>query len=229
MSKADLKLKALTLRKNGKSVGDVMRELGISKSTASSWCREVKLTLAQKEALRAKAVIAGHKGRILGSATNHRKKLDMIAKNFVEARKAIGKITRRDLLIAGTALYWGEGSKSERTSGFVFVNSDPTMALFMKRFLEKVFDLPADRFLCTVQINEIHRTRIDAVLIFWSKLLQLPPQQFTKPYFVKVKPNKVYDNYENYYGVFRLKVRKSGELKQKILGLISALKNNLPG
>jgi len=228
MSKSDLKSMAINLRKHGRSVGEVMKAVGVSKSTASSWCREVELTAGQKMNLREKAISAGHKGRLLGSSMNHQKKLDMIAKNFAEARATIGKISNRDLLIAGAALYWGEGSKSERTGGFVFVNSDPMMVLFMKSFLEDVFRVSADRFLCTVQINEAHRVRIKKVLNFWAKLLQLPTEQFTKPYFVKVRANKVYANFENYYGVFRLKVRKSREMKQKMLGLISALKTQLP-
>lgn len=129
MSKSKLRIEAIKLRRNGRSVGEIMQILGISKSTSSHWCREVMLTEKQKKLLRYKSTLAGHKGRMIGAEMNHRKKLDSIEKNYKEASRLIGNLSNRDLLIAGASLYWGEGSKSDRTAGFVFVNSDPDMVL----------------------------------------------------------------------------------------------------
>ena len=64
-------------------------------------------------------------------------------------------------------------------------------------------------------------------MIFWKKLLELKNSQMRKPYFINTKVNKVYENYENYYGVCRLLVRRGKYLKYKMLGLIKAFRNEL--
>lgn len=48
-----------------------------------------------------------------------------------------------------------------------------------------------------------------------------------KPYFVNTKTAKVYENYENYFGVCRLIVSKSSQLKYRMRALIKALKVNI--
>ena len=65
------------------------------------------------------------------------------------------------------------------------------------------------------------------VLNFWKKLLHLRNSQFRKPYYVNTKVSKVYDNYENYYGICRLIVRKGKNIKYRMLGLIKALKGDI--
>lgn len=44
MSKFELKHRASQLRKSGASVSEIATQLGISKSTASLWCRDIVLT-----------------------------------------------------------------------------------------------------------------------------------------------------------------------------------------
>jgi len=46
-----LRQKARRLRKTGKSYQEIFRELKLSKSTISIWCRDIKLSSAQIEAL----------------------------------------------------------------------------------------------------------------------------------------------------------------------------------
>ena len=43
--------------------------------------------------------------------------------------------------------------------------------------------------------------------------------------FLKMKAQKVYENYDNYYGVLALGVRNSALLKYRILGLMDALRH----
>jgi hypothetical protein len=80
---------------------------------------------------------------------------------------------------------------------------------------------------CSIQINKIHENRIEKVLSFWKKLLQLPGDQFRKPYYVSTKVAKVYDNYDDYYGICRLVVRRSMNLKYRMIGLIKAMKEDI--
>ena len=138
----------------------------------------------------------------------------------------VGPLLARDILIGGIALYWAEGSKSEATSGFVLINSDPAMILFMVRFLMDVLEVSKTDLICSIQINRIHRNRIDEVIEFWSSLLQLPLAQFTKPYYINVTPKKRYSNHHVYYGILRLKVRKSSSLKYHMIELIRFFKES---
>lgn len=211
------------LRKQGISIVEIARTLKVSKSTASSWCKEITLSELQIKRLKNNSIKAGHKGRMMGAEINRVKKLDALTQSKKWSEKSLACLTERDVLVAATALYWSEGSKSSTSTGFQFVNSDPQMILFMKSFLEQI-GVKSDEFFCSIQINRIHERRVKKVLKFWEKLLDLPSQQFSKPYFVDTKVQKIYQNYDNYYGICRLKVRKSSLLKYKMLGLISVLK-----
>lgn len=158
---------------------------------------------------------------------NKNKRLKAIKEAEIFGNKFIKKISKRELLLIATALYWSEGLKSDYTFGFVFVNSDPEMIFIMKLFLINILNVPKEDIVCSIQINRIHEKRIGIVLSFWKKLLNLRDSQFRKPYYVSTKVNKVYQNYENYYGICRLMVRRSTNLKYKILGLIKAMKNDI--
>jgi len=222
MAKFDKRLEARKMRRNGKSLGDISRFLKVSKSSVSIWCRDLILTDNQKKILKESAIKAGHKGRLIGAEMNKRKRLENIKMFKRLAVRDLGQISQRDLLVASISLYWAEGCKSGNR--FIFINSDPQMIKLICRFLKDVLKISKDRFKATVQINEIHRPRIGKILSFWSSLLDLPPEQFGNPYFVKIKPKKVYDNHDSYYGIMRLGVNKSSDLQYKMSAYIDVLK-----
>lgn len=222
MAKFEKRQEAHMLRRKGWSINVIAQHLGVSKGSVSVWCRDINLTDKQKERLIQNSIKAGHKGRMIGAEMNHNKKIERIEMFKKIAKKDLGKISKRDLLVFGTALYWGEGSK---TGGrFIFVNSDPDMIRIMYKFIREILNVPKDRIKLTVQINKVHELRIKEVLNFWSSLLHLSLSQFTKSYFIKTKPKKVYKNHDSYYGVLRLGVAKSSDLQYKILGLINVFK-----
>ncbi|MBU1046209.1 hypothetical protein KKH36_00305 [Patescibacteria group bacterium] len=223
MAKFKEKIKAQQLRKKGWSIRSIEKVLGVSRGSVSSWCIDIKLTDKQKSLLKKNAIKAGNKGRMIGAKMNHQKKLDKISFYEKEGLKAINNISKKDLLMVGLGLYWGEGVKSDK-SALAFVNSDPDSIVFMKRWFEVIFKIKEEEFMPRIFINEIHRPRIKKVLKFWSNLLELPIEQFGNPVFLKIKQKKVYENYDNYFGVLSLKIRKSTYLKYKVLGLLKALK-----
>jgi len=45
------KIRAIELRKMGKSYGAILKKVDVSKGTLSVWLRDIKLTLEQKERL----------------------------------------------------------------------------------------------------------------------------------------------------------------------------------
>lgn len=218
------RIRAGELRKRGKSINYIAAALAVSKGTASIWCRDVVLTVRQRYRLNQSMVRKTSRGRLMGALTNKQKRLTAIKEGEVAAKKIIRHINTRELVLISTALYWSEGAKSSGSSGFQFVNSDPEMILMIKQFLLHS-GVKNEDLVCAIQINEIHRQRIQRVLSFWKNLLNLQDEQIRKPYFVKTKTTKIYENYNKYFGICRLKVRRSTVLKYKMLGLIKALKS----
>jgi hypothetical protein len=224
MSRFDLKPKVYLLRKSGKSINEIAKIMSISKSTASIWCSEIKLTDNQKKIIQNKMRKMGKEGSLKGAQANRDKKI----KSQIEARdwaRAILKdISLRDKFISGISLYWAEGSKASSTTGFIFVNSDPKMIKFMFEWLVHSMKIPKNDIVAKVSINELHRYRINKVLNFWSNLLDLPVNQFLGTYFQKTIQSKVYHNHDVHYGVLRLSVKRSSKLKYRVLSLIEELK-----
>ena len=75
-----------------------------------------------------------------------------------------------------------------------------------------------------IQINAIHKSRISTVLDFWKHTLEINDSQIQQPYFINIKPKKIYENYDLYYGIARLKVVKSSNLAYKMLEYIGTIK-----
>jgi hypothetical protein len=99
------KLKAVSLRRQGKSLSFIAQKLTISKSTASLWCRSVTLNKSQLVKIKERQILLSASGRKLGTMANKNKKQLSISNGELSAKKLIGNFTNRDLLIAGTALY----------------------------------------------------------------------------------------------------------------------------
>ena len=222
MAKSQEKIKAIKLRRAGRSIRSIAQDLNVSKSTASLWCREVILSKKQEERLFNSMVQAGHLARLKGARVNREKKERMISHYQSLADKNIGTLSERDMLMLGIALYWAEGSK---TSGFAFSNSDPAMILLVFKLLLGVMGVAKKDITIRVLINEIHRSRINTILNFWLDLLDLPFDQMYSPTFIKTTNKKVYANHERYYGTISLRVKKSSSLQYYILGLINSVKN----
>jgi len=220
------KQQAREMRIKGDSILTISKKLGVSKSSVSIWCEDIKLTTEQVLKLDKNRYKAGESGRLLGTLANKNKKIESIKRASKEAGEIIGHLNRRDTVVASIALYWAEGSKSTLTTGFQFINSDPDMIIFIKKFL-KILGVKNEDMFCTIQINIVHKPRINEVLKFWKNLLEFKNDQIRNPSFIISKNKKVYENHDRYYGICRLQVKKSTFLKYKMIELIKVLKNDI--
>lgn len=223
MAKFKQKIKALELRRKGNSIGEIANQLNISKSAVSLWCRDIALTKKQIDDLQKKMLSGSYKGRMIYLEKIRRKRKEESLKLLTEGVKEIGKITRRDLLIAGAALYWAEGTRSLNKEQTAFSNSSPQMILFILRWFEEIFGILKDRFIIQIRINKIHKNRIKETEQYWSRLTRIPLNQFTKTILIKAISRKIYSNSNNYYGTVRITIRKGTQLRRKIIGLIEGL------
>ncbi len=224
MAKVVEKAKARTLRRKGISINKIATQLGVSKGSVSLWCDDIVLTSAQKEVLEKSRLKGGYVGRMKGARMNKEKRLKVIIEHNIWAEDEIGKLTKRDLLMLGIGLYWGEGVKGERGSPASMVNSDPEVIRVSIKWFKEVFGIKTKDFRPYIYISEVHRQREEKIMDYWVSTLKIPKKQFLQIIFLKSRPKKKYENYNSYYGILALRIRRSSTLKYKILGLINACK-----
>ena len=226
MALALLRLEARKLRKRGISVKKIAQYLKVSKSSASAWVRDIILTIEQLEVLRKSSLEGAERGR-LKSALLQKEKRRKKMENFIKSGiKSIGKVTEREFLIAGLALYWGEGYKKGRR--LQLCNSDPKMIKFFLLWLRKCFAISYSEIRCRVGINHMHFKRDNLVRAYWSKITDIPVTQFTKTSFKKVANKKIYENFNDHYGTLSVEVSQPARFYGKIIGLIEGLHANMP-
>ncbi len=84
-----------------------------------------------------------------------------------------------DLKLTAVMLYWAEGYKVGGQS-VDFANSDPNMALIFKKFLSEICRVDESRIRCSLYCYQ--GQDIESLHKFWSNLLSVPSNQFSKPY-----------------------------------------------
>jgi transcriptional regulator with XRE-family HTH domain len=221
--KLNLRSKAIKLRRRGYSIADIAKRLRIAESTASLWCRAVKLTPNQIAALSART----HRklDRFFKLVEKQREKRQKTAAKIItDASTKTECLTNRELFIAGVSLYWAEGFKHSAEKRVGFCNSDPEMMRFVIRFLKTCLGVKPEEISPRLTLNEASRDRTAAIQKFWSEKLNIPLSQFTKPFYQKTKLKKQYDHPENYHGVLRIHVRKSSALMLKMRGYLEGLR-----
>ncbi len=221
MAKFLLKLKARKLRKRGLSVLKIAEYLGVSKSSVSVWTRDIILSVEQAEKLKKSMLKGAELGRFKGSLVQKQRRLKRIEEAKREGIKKLANLQEREFLVAGLALYWGEGSR--KSQEVEFCNSDPRMIQFLLLWLQKCLNVPISDIRCKVGINEIHRKREQTVKDYWSNITGISLSQFRKTNFKRVKNKKVYENFNEHFGTLSISVAKPSRFYFKILGLIDGL------
>lgn len=222
MAKSKEKNQALRLRHKGESIKDIAKKLKIAKSTISLWCRDIKLSPEQIRKLHEKMIRGGYRGRMKGARMQYENRLKREEESREKGIKMIGDLSLRDLFVAGTALYWGEGDKKKRV--FKITNSDPDLIKFILFWLEKTWGINAQRLSACVFINKVHKERKEEVENYWSKITGIPKRQFTKTILIKSKNKKNYSNFKKHYGTVSIKIKNPVELYNLVMGLIEGLK-----
>jgi hypothetical protein len=90
----------------------------------------------------------------------------------------IGELDHKQFLVAGTALYAGEGNKTDGSVGFA--NSDPRMILFFATWLRYFFAIDESRLRLRLYLHQ--GLDLHGANMFWSELTGIPITQFGKPY-----------------------------------------------
>lgn len=169
--------KALRMRKQGKSYGQIKKELGVSKSTLSVWLRNYPLS---NERIRA---LQHGDARIEKFRQTMREKVEKrLLLYYEQENKNWLPLSKRELFIAGLFLYWGEGNKANRNTVGVY-NTDPTLIKFALRWFTECLEIPASKI--RVRLHLYSDMNIEGTTAYWQHLLSLPRSSFGKPYIKK--------------------------------------------
>src|SRR3989344_7391993 len=168
------KLEAIRMRKEGASYSQIKEILKVSKSSLSLWLHDMPLLEKRLRELRDWNVVRIERFR----DTMRRKRESRWTEVRKRAAKEIGTLSKREMLIAGVFLYWGEGAKTSVASTSLS-NTDPAMIKFFIQWLE-LLDVPKNRL--RVYVHLYSDMDIQKELQYWSRTLNLPSSAFRKPY-----------------------------------------------
>lgn len=209
----ELKQKAINLRNQGKSYGEISKKLKVAKSTLSYWLKSIKLKPEHLKRLYTKQVEILSRG-----PQSQKERRAKEVKNIIDLAKNDVKFPISDEIFKffGVGLYWAEGSKG---NSIQITNSDPHFILFMVKWLEKIFNIKPENL--KVSLNIYKQQDETKIRKFWSDLTGIPESNFGKSY---VKPFSSGFKANNlYYGTARIYVPKSADIKYQMLGWLEAL------
>lgn len=221
MAKFKERILARKLRNEGKSIKNIAKTIGVAKSTVSLWCNDIFLSELQKNNLTKISLEAIKRGSVVANENKKRERLVRVNKYKLIGIEKIGKLSKRELFLVGVALYWAEGDKNQRR--VVFINSDQKMILLWTKWIIECLNIPKERLICRVEINEIHKERLKIVEQYWSDLTKIPMSQFRKASLKHSQIKKIYNDNSNYYGALQLTISKGTNLNYEILGYIEGL------
>jgi hypothetical protein len=163
--KTDEQRRARELRALGWSIGEIERELGVSRSSASVWVRDVALDALAKSRL-TRRVRAGP----LASAARSTERARAMRAGYQATGRRLAR-ERDGSYAAGCMLYWAEGAKSRNS--VKLVNADPELLVFFAGFLRHHFSVPDEKMRVTCNLFADHLARQAEIEDYWLSRLQL--------------------------------------------------------
>jgi hypothetical protein len=222
--RAEVRMRAVALRRIGWSYGEIRKGLGVSKGTLSLWLRDVPLADEHREALDRRKREAAKRGvRTIKSRGRERER--RLAGN---AAGQVTPLTNSELFIAGVVAYWAEGTKSKpwRRNLVRFTNSDPGMILLFLAWLD-LLGISGELVAFRLAIHE--SADMDRSLRFWSEVVGVPAEEFKRTTLKRGNPRTARRNVsEEYHGCLRVEVQRSTDLNARIRGWFQGILSNLP-
>jgi len=221
--------KALELRLEGKTYGEIRKLFKIPKSTLSGWFS--KLELGDK----AKKLLSKKQGNGLLALGEFNKARTIAIKNENEEiretfEKQVYNLNTKELALIGAALYWGEGyknftfNKKTRYPYLSFGNSDPQMILVFIYFMERILKIPRNQI--RTQIMIYPGIKPEEAISYWQAITKIPKENFRCQVAISRASQGKRPKHLLPYGTLQLRVSKRREFF-KIRGLIDGIIKSL--
>lgn len=202
---------ARALRAQGWTMPDIAAALGVARSSVSLWTRDVPFTPDPDRTRERRA-----QARQRGPNVLQQRKQEEIDRMLAEGAERIAQLSERDFLIAGVALYAGEGTK--RDGMVALANTDPRFIAFFCAWLRHFFDIDERRLRLFLYLHE--GLDVDAAITYWSELTEIPPTQFGKPY--RAVPDKGIRHSKHQLGCITVRYT-CVRTHRAVMGLVHAL------
>ena len=168
-AKPEARAKAIELRQNGHSIGEIALLVGASEGSVHNWTHHIILSEEQQVGIRRRA---GNQLRAADGARNARIKRWA---TFRAAAEAEWPSRRTDpLFMFGLALYIGEGGKTQPNTLRVS-NSDPRV---IRKVMNFYLSLGVPKGDIRASIYMYDKDRVPVVEIYWQSITGLPAVQF---------------------------------------------------
>ena len=213
------KKQAIQLRQQGFSLGEISKKLSISKSTASTWLKDIKLNTFAQDKIDKKIKQARNKG--LEKLKNKRLIINKQIEKEAERTLTKFKTNQNTNKILCVLLYWCEGGKTD--SSLHFINSDPDLIKYFLKLFRKSFNIDENKFRISLHLHDYHNEKKQKN--FWSKITNIPINQFFK---IHKKEHSGKNKRKNYPGCISLRYYDSRVLKE-IKFIIKYLIKNMGG
>jgi len=172
----------ISLRKKGKTYGEIVNILKLPKSTVAWWLRggvKIPKSLEKQMLERSRKKWRNNINEFnkvyakIRSEEAARIREDIKKK----ASKEIKNLSKKDLQLIGCALYWAEGTKKNRWH-VCFSNSDSEIIRIMMRFFREICKIPDEKIKARIhlypQMDQQKTTN------YWKKITALPKKNFNK-------------------------------------------------
>lgn len=228
-TKSSIKTKTIQLRKQGKSYNEINKLLGVSKSTLSSWLKDLSLSRIIKKNKINSAKLIWSKNIIKYNKKRSKLYQAKVEKILNKYSKEVPKIDSQALFWIGVALFWAEGGKREKWT-LKFVNSDAKMIQIMMKFFRKICKVTNKKIKLRIHLYpNIDESKTKK---YWSQITKLSLKSFYSSQTQITKSSKNKRPFNRLpYGTLHISICDTNLVKKMRgwnLGLIKQI-NNLPG
>lgn len=230
---------AIEMRKKGLSYTDIENQIHVPRSTLSFWLKKIKLTDEQKKKINDKKIQALKKGSEKKIART-RQTIEEIKRT---SAKDIKEIKKKELWLIGVVLYWRErflsGNESDLRKGVRFTSSDPYLIKLFLKWLQDVGQIKNEEIDFDIFMTDNQRSSKKEVIAYWSDVIGIPEDKFTRIYFQKTKKfarrllagrqgsggktkGRIIKN-KTRLGLLRIRVKASSMLARQISGWVRGI------
>ncbi|HET7571565.1 MAG TPA: helix-turn-helix domain-containing protein [Gaiellaceae bacterium] len=167
--KTEQRQEAVRLRRQGLSMREIERRVGVSRATVSRWVAEIELD----DRARIELLARGASARTRARSSYYRAR----RRRFQEEGRELAR-RGEALHAAGCMLFWAEGSRHRNT--VQLANSDPELIAFFAGFLRRYFAPPDSEFRIACNLFADHEERRREIEDFWLATARLPRSCLTK-------------------------------------------------
>jgi DNA-binding Lrp family transcriptional regulator len=215
-----IKNEARLLRKQGRSYGELIKILNVSRSTLFTWIGGMK-----RPGYITKRDMQLHMKRIQKMAVEANRKIreERLSKIINRVRKEVSafSLSNKGCLKSMLAmLYWAEGSKGR--GALVFANTDPKLSLLFLTMLRKAYLIDEEKLRIRLHLHSYHN--VAKTKLFWSTLLGISESKFGKIYIKERSKTKKFR--ENFAGICFIKYHCE-DLRYEILQVADQIANKI--